>query len=346
MLIIMVYALVQALLMHPSYSAAVCDNSILYPAPIPLGVSGRNSNAPCGQNGTLGCLVQDPAGNQYILSCNHVLSRLNQDIGENILHEEPKNCGSNRVVAQLTKFKTIYFDLPGFNNYVDAAIAKVVRGEVRSDGYINCIGKVSSWVLQDTPLGLEVQKSGLTTGLTEGRVIEVGKPVGITYEGHSTIMLDTIKIEGINGPFTQRGDSGSLVVTKAVEGRHPCMPVGLLFTGKDIEQTGIACPIVHVLDAFPAIAIVGTNEVPKFLPQGTISSTTISQLQTVIKRHQANLIQDKDVIGLGLAIPLGGNTPVIKIHVVRDDEAVRRRLPLHLDGNPVLIEKMESFELN
>jgi hypothetical protein len=61
--------------------AIKCDQTSSLPRPVPLGVSGGNINGFfsigreefCG-SGTLGSMVQDQRGNQYILSNNHVIA--------------------------------------------------------------------------------------------------------------------------------------------------------------------------------------------------------------------------------------------------------------------------------
>ena len=98
--------------------ANTCDNTVLFPPPIPLGVSGGNLNDIstfycC--SGTLGCLVEDQkTGKQYILSNNHVLANSNLgQKGDPIMQPGlvDTSCGHNldTVVATLTTFVKLKF---------------------------------------------------------------------------------------------------------------------------------------------------------------------------------------------------------------------------------------------
>lgn len=89
-------------------------------------------------------------------------------------------------------------------------------------------------------LGLLVRKSGRTTGLTEGIVRVVHFDVfGVQYDQGLVRVDDVIVIEGIAGPFSRSGDSGSAIVDP--RGRI----VALLFAGS--PQVTFAIPIRRVL---------------------------------------------------------------------------------------------------
>src|SRR5213083_1629407 len=113
-------------------SAALGANHQTYQTrPIQLGTSGGNvndiSHAFC-CSGTLGSLVTDGA-NQYILSNNHILARVNRaSPGEAASQPGLVDLGCNvpasDYVANLTRFVTIDFSHNG-SNVVDCAIAKV-----------------------------------------------------------------------------------------------------------------------------------------------------------------------------------------------------------------------------
>jgi hypothetical protein len=212
--------------------------------PIYLGVSGGNPSTTfswSGYNpgnycsyGTLGALVADNNGNQYVLSNSHVLAEgirisapVVSSLGSEITQPGPGilnggNCfpGSSYDVANLTAWVPLLFD--GSYNPVDAAIAKVIAGRVRTDGQIQGIGPVSS-APANPKKGLKVQKSGATTGVTKGKIIELNKTVFVNVcEGtpSSTSTCDAwgyAKFPGqlvISGTgFSAPGDSGSLIVT-------------------------------------------------------------------------------------------------------------------------------------
>jgi hypothetical protein len=92
---------------------------------------------------------------------------------------------------------------------------------------------------KEAELGMEVKKSGRTTGLTSGTVQLLDASVQVGY-GAGKIALFTNQILTTN--MSQGGDSGSLLVDG--EGKKA---VGLLFAGSD--QVTIHNPIGFVKDA-------------------------------------------------------------------------------------------------
>ncbi len=190
--------------------------------------------------GTLGCLVRKRNDNQlYILSNNHVLADCNNGAAGDAVIEPGKIDGGTNPIASLDDFVPLKFDES--INYIDAAIARVlVESEVRST--IRTIG-----VLNPDPMPASVfqsvRKSGRTTLHTVGVVKDIAADIRIRYEGQNAMFEDLISIQGLNGSFSDSGDSGSLVVD-AVTRR----PVALLVGG----GTGatFACPIQPVLEHF------------------------------------------------------------------------------------------------
>ena len=175
----------------------------------------------CG--GTLGALVQDSQGIQYILSNNHVLARTNRGIPREpiiqpaLIDQEPaclKDSGD--AVANLSRFVPISFrrNTP---NQVDAAIAKVRSGQVNPSGLILNIGEVSTTTVAPLP-GMSVKKNGRTTGLTVGTITAVDATVDIQYSRQCGIdfLPRTARFTGQivigTAGFSAGGDSGSLVV--------------------------------------------------------------------------------------------------------------------------------------
>ncbi|CAG9200046.1 conserved hypothetical protein [Burkholderia gladioli] len=126
--------------------------------------------------------------------------------------------------------------------------------------------KVSSYqgTFYDTPPAvapmtdnLEVKKVGRTTGLTHGRV--VGKLAGAIPVGVSVAELglqsqvyfeNAWVIEGRPGAFSDRGDSGSLIVAE-----DGSASVGLLFAGDG--SITLALPLQDVLAHFGATLVTG-----------------------------------------------------------------------------------------
>jgi len=221
--------------------------------------------------GTLGCLVKK-GGETLILSNNHVLAAENAAaIGDPILQPgtydggsdpadriavlqefvpirflstEPSDCTVARSVAVLanvlanlvgsrTRLLAVRFQEE--ENRVDAALAMPVNpadlsAEILELGTIRAIGSAG--------LGTAVRKSGRTTGLTSGEILQVDVTADISYgAGLTARFTDQI----MAGAMSSGGDSGSAVLD--LENNL----VGLLFAGSD--TTTVINPISHVVDA-------------------------------------------------------------------------------------------------
>ena len=224
--------------------------------------------------GTLGALVRDAETDEIlILSNNHVMANSNGAVqGDPILQPGPADGGTlaEDTIANLLRFVPIQFEseasptpcpfsqaaagvanffakLVGSRhrllpvvvqqaNQVDGALARPVSPDVvRSD--ILEIGSVTGDRAPE--LGMEVKKSGRTTGLTMGTVQLLDASVQVGYGGGRTALF-TNQILTTN--MSKGGDSGSLLVD--AEGNKA---VGLLFAGSD--QVTIHNPIGFVKDA-------------------------------------------------------------------------------------------------
>jgi len=232
--------------------------------PIQMGTSGGwrydLANGYC-CGGTLGALV-NRSGSQYVLSNYHVLeadivnggnSRVAQ-AGDPVIQpgliDINCNANSSQNVATLSGIKT----LPGSN--VDAAIAQVIPGMVRTDGSILAIGTISSSTIAAT-VGQAVKKSGRTTGLTRNSVVALNATINIAYEnecagGQSFVKTFTGQIViGNNGSkFLAGGDSGSLLVQDVTTNPRA---IGLLFAGSSFYA--YANPIGQVLSQLNATMV-------------------------------------------------------------------------------------------
>jgi hypothetical protein len=194
--------------------------------------------------GTLGCLARRLAaedGVVYILSNNHVLANCNDaSKGEPILEPGPMDGGDpRRPIAVLTDFEPLRFSGP--INSMDAAIARLLD-PADVDPRILAIGSVVQPTMAPA-LYQSVRKRGRTTLHTLGAIVGGDEDVRIRYGTRLAFFEGQLAISGVGGPFSDGGDSGSLVVD-AVTRR----PVALLFAG----GTGntFASPIGGVLDRF------------------------------------------------------------------------------------------------
>jgi len=217
---------------------------------------------------TFGCLVRR-GDRLFILSNNHVLADSNRgQVGDAILQPGPADGGSSDDrIAVLSDFVPIDFgtepsecpiaDLmativnwaaaalgsshrvrafqqtPGVN-YVDAAIAEPLSPDIVRSEILFIGAPVSAGVAS---LGMRVQKTGRTTGYTQGTVSQIDATVRIDYGGREGIFSGQF----IAGPMSQPGDSGSAVLDRDRR------VVGLLFAGS--ELTTVCNPIAPVLSA-------------------------------------------------------------------------------------------------
>ncbi|HMJ04925.1 MAG TPA: hypothetical protein VK474_01590 [Chthoniobacterales bacterium] len=145
--------------------------------------------------------------------------------------------------------------LPSTN--VDCSIAKVISGEVRTDGSILEIGTISSSTV-GASLKQAVNKSGRTTGLTHSTISSLNATISVAYENEcagATAFTKTftgqIVVSNKGSKFLDSGDSGSLMVEDVTTNPHA---VGLLFAGS--SSTAIANPIGEVL-GFLGATMVG-----------------------------------------------------------------------------------------
>ncbi|KGM93104.1 hypothetical protein FDC62_10505 [Clostridium botulinum] len=169
-----------------------------------FGISPTTSN----EVGSVGCLVKDKNG-YYILSNNHVLADTNKiPLGTTIVQPSIKDRGNNPedVVAKLTKFVPIKFknkdNIP--ENYVDAAIAKVINEEEVSSK-VAFIGEILG--VKPAKLDQSVVKVGRTTEQTFGLVLAEGASIIVEYGDEKAIFKNQI----VTTKMTSEGDSGSLL---------------------------------------------------------------------------------------------------------------------------------------
>ena len=330
------------------------------PRPIELGVSGSNikdrSLLFCCQ-GTLGALVEKN-GVQYILSNNHVLARTNKGRpGEAIMQPGYGDFGPGcsigseaaDAVAHLTSRKRIKFGEEK-RNKVDVAIAEVIPGTVDPSGAILKIG-VPGTEPVNAQIGLEVQKSGRTTGITRGFVaaVDVTAQVGYSEDCDDdttkiAIFTDVIVVQSFgNKPFSDSGDSGSMVY----EDTNRCpAPVGLLFAGTDTVSGIIPAKtvrkIVSRLQPRGPMSFVGcaANAGMEAVAgsRRLLSRDGLRDASAAKRRWEDRLLADPAVHGVGVGMSLSGAVaPAIYLLSDEPRERLRQRLPDQIEGFQVEI---------
>ena len=303
----------------------------------------------CG--GTLGALVEDEQKNQFILSNNHVLAESDQGhVGDTI--DQPGLIDGactplSRPGSTLHPIGTLQYFVPlaSQQTNVDAALALASPGTVDASGSILGLGAPGrDQALSAAPpmagrgetvtaanLGMNVAKSGRTTGLTCSSIDAVALTVKVDYykDCAETQPYYTKTFEnqiGIGGThFTDSGDSGALVLDASNS-----EAVGLYFAGgTDGDGNGLSVvnPIGDVLtelstEAGSRLNLVGTNTahpiaclrydpaVPAELPY--VGPMTLDRAQTIAE-GAADSLHGNGVLGTaaGRSLDSPGDAAVV-----------------------------------
>jgi hypothetical protein len=276
-------------------------------------VSGNQIVDCCG--GTLGSLIQNSSGTQYLLSNNHVLARSDQaSVGETIVQPGliDDNCTPyGQPGAAITPVGTLtgFLSLKASATNADAAIAAVNSGAVSTAGNILELGSLqSNGTLAAAPpgtsstggkgesatLNMSVAKSGRTTGLTCANISAVNLDVSVDYftdcaetKPYITKMF-TNQIAITGNQFSDAGDSGSLVVDSAT-----AEPVGLFFAGgvnTSGVSEGVANPVSDVLSELSTQVGGGTSYT--FVGTTDHAVTCLNYGNATVKSTQVRTLSD------------------------------------------------------
>ena len=350
---------------------------------IELGSSGGNTKDSstsgstvtcCG--GTLGSLVTQ-AGTQYILSNNHVLARSDQaSIGEGIIQPglvDTLTCTSTgtRTVANLSAFYNLE---TGTGSKIDAAIAKVISGNVDPAGNILYLGATADANGVPVPgaphagsgvtptLGMAVAKSGRSTGLTCSTVLAVAIAVnGVQYQkgcgtGTTFTANYTNQVDISGGGFSAEGDSGSLIVSQS-----SADPVALLYAGSDTDAVGN--PVADVLKFFSngsgAVTFVGDTSttghqvigctlpvkpasVSSTQPAATVAPEAMQRAAAVRDAHASELLAHPEVQAVGVGTSRDNpHEPAILFFITAGQP--RTNIPAQVDGVRTRIVEGQLF---
>ena len=196
--------------------------------------------------GTLGAIVVRD-GRRFLLSNNHVLAENGLiTLGSPIFQPGLLDGGniSSDQVATLTQMVVI--KPTGFNK-VDCAIAEVLDLIQTKARLMPRVGALKSAQPVAAMIGMQVEKTGRTTGYTRGDVFDLSADVNVEYEdaaGNPFVASfeDQIIVTSSGVMFSDAGDSGSLIVDRATK-----RATGLLFAGSTSHT--IANHIADVLSA-------------------------------------------------------------------------------------------------
>jgi hypothetical protein len=361
--------------------------------PIEMGTSGGNGKDSitntqnhtitcCG--GTLGALVTR-GGTQYILSNNHVLAKSDTAaIGDPIVQPglidagltPDTKCDATQAttVANLSQFVNLESENSASSSNIDAAIAQVVPGQVDPLGNILFLGGAadsngvplpgapSAGVGVTPTIGLNVAKSGRSTGLTCSTVLSVSIDTSVEYNkscdgtGAKFTVEYNNQVDVTGGGFGAEGDSGSLIVSQ-----DTADPVALLYAGSDTDV--VANPVSQVLAFFSSggnpTTFVGAGPhsvIGCSLPSGPQSAqaaaltvqpskVTQSELQRAVAARDARasaLLAHPAVqaVGIGGSLDNPGE-PAIEFFVTRG--ASRAGIPAEVNGLRTRIVEGDLF---
>jgi hypothetical protein len=351
-----------------SVSVIPLENQEEQSLPIKLGTSGVNATVGDCCSGTLGALLVDQKGRQYILSNNHVIGKLGRaKPGEAIVQpgylDTLCDFSLPNTVAHFT------FAAPILMATADAAIAQVVTGAVDPQGEIIGLGGIASdgSYIPAAPanttvkatVGMPVAKSGRTTGLSCGTVLGVSGGVCVDYPsgcGNTTALTVCFSGQVIMGSLVQPGDSGSLIVDA-----DTAQPMGLVVGSTADGRFTSANPVMDILSALKTgtgltFNFVGGGQHPVSCASAraaaredliaesiAIPSQEIAHAMDVQKRYERTIIQDAAVIGTAI-----GNSDVTSGHasllLFLERGKVHGQLPSTLEGVPVRLMTTGRFQ--
>jgi len=204
----------------------------------PIRVSTSASNVNEGQRGTLGAVVADDTGENYILGCNHILTvngRVRTDPKAHVVSAD--FVGSENSLAHPTKFVPLKRDE---GNSADCAIAAVKRGAPVDSAFPNGTLQLNPKGVIGPAPGMNVEKVGAVTGHTKGTVVDVDADLYIDYSFGTYRFDHQVMIDGgyddLNNAFANAGDSGSIAV-----GSETQQPTALIFAASG--RFAVACPL-------------------------------------------------------------------------------------------------------
>jgi hypothetical protein len=214
------------------FKANLGENNRKLKRPFSMGASVGHDHPMAGTAGALLRIEGDSDPRRFILSNNHVLARENLlPVGAPIFQPGQKdwagtNSSHSEPVARLTDFIRLKSTEP---NSVDCAIAELASPDGAHADLID-VGPCNRKPIVARE-GMRTMKTGRTTGVTRGEIVDVALDVEIDYPHLGSIMFeDQILIKSRErAPFSVEGDSGALVITD--DDQHS--PLGLLFASSN-----------------------------------------------------------------------------------------------------------------
>jgi hypothetical protein len=325
--------------------------------PIKLGTSGGPESCARGKpaTATLGSLVIVPnplrpgETRRAALSNAHILSCDNSTVGTII---QP---GSDDLVKDKNPEKVA---LTGVTNPIDYKKDNLVDAAIAYENQVTCgapflgtpcfddngaileIGTVSNQTAKPAK-EMKVQKSGRSTGKTEGKIEDPDANVTVSFGPNKEAKFVHQML--INKEFCEAGDSGSLVVAPQDKGRPK--PVGLLFSKAERSGLCAANPIDKVLEVFKAkLQTAGAeNDEPDLTPEPVLDWQW-EAARLVRDRYDDFLSRLPEVVGEGVSLSRDGSGEVVILLYVRQaSDEVLSAIPEQIEGIRVETEETGEF---
>jgi hypothetical protein len=210
----------------------------------PIRVSTGAPNVNSGFMGTLGAIVQDGAGQKYILSCNHVLAVNGRvprgaEIVSTLTADNETRIANRNALVRLKREASNSVDcalalLPSDSKSVSEKFQERKRGQKRGI-------KWTSEETTDPQRTMKVVKVGAVTEKSLGTVLDVDVKLYVDYSfGTFRFKKQVIIDGGQNSLFARGGDSGSVVVDTDTG-----LATAMIFAASG--RYAVACPIGQVL---------------------------------------------------------------------------------------------------
>ncbi len=351
-------------------TAIPLENQEVQTFPIKLGTSGVNGNTPDCCSGTLGSLLMDQRGKQYILSNNHVMGRVGHAaVGEPIVQPGMIEASCD---ASVPKKVASFTAAPPITSNADAAIAEVIPGAVDPTGAIIGLGGVAadgsyipappSSTIAAPLVGMAVAKSGRTTGLSCGVVEAINGTILIDLQaecGNPSDAKIVFESQVILSSIVRPGDSGSLIVDAATSRPLGLVaglandyrfasanPAGLVISALN-AATGTKLRFVgggdHAVSCTPtsAAAAQSTREVKPKASQQLATAVPLRHEEVeraieVQSRHEQEFFAHPEVVGVGVGRHQDGSG-LAALVVFVDRNSTRPSLPAAVEGIPVRV---------
>jgi len=185
-----------------------------------------------------------------------------------------------------------------------------------------------------------VQKMGDTSCLTMATISQVSVKAIVNYGGGKQAKF--INQIAIDGDFSAKGDSGSLIVTQ-----DSCpQAVGLLFAGGTLQNgtpVTIANPISAVLSGLK-VSMVGGCTVAAAADGATadvmagnvgMSKEVVATAAAVRDRHEDELMKIPGAVGTGIGASDQPGEPAIVVYLKKMTPQAQAAAPKEVEGVPV-----------